>query len=72
MKAITIAGIALIVLGTVAFFYQGIPLSAERDTIDLGPIKATVKEEKHLPVPPALSIAAIGAGIVLVVLGARK
>jgi hypothetical protein len=72
MKAATIAGIVLIIVGVVAFIFQGIPVSAEKHKIDLGPIEASVTEEKHFPVPAALSIAAIAGGIVLVILGSKK
>ena len=72
MKTITIVGIVLIVAGILTFIFQGFPVSAEKDTFELGPIRATVREEKHFPIPTALSIAAIGGGIALVVLGSRK
>jgi hypothetical protein len=72
MKTITIVGIVLVIVGVIAIFFQGIPVSAEKDTVKLGPIEATVREEKRLPVPLGLSIAAIAGGLVLVVLGNRK
>lgn len=50
---------------------QGFPVSSKTDTIDLGPLQAAVRPEKHLPVPPIVSIAAVGAGLTLVVLGRK-
>jgi hypothetical protein len=72
MKAMIIVGVVLAVLGVVGLFFGGFPVSADKDTIKLGPIEATVREEKHFPLPPVVSMAALAGGIVLVILGTRK
>ena len=72
MKAFTIVGIVFLALGFVTLIFGNFPVSSHTDTIDLGPIKATVQREKHLPVPTVLSLAAIGARITLVLLAGRK
>jgi hypothetical protein len=41
IKPITLVGIALIVLGIVAFAYQGITYTSRETVIDIGPIHAT-------------------------------
>ena len=41
INPITLVGIALIVLGIVAFAYQGITYTSRETVIDIGPFKAT-------------------------------
>jgi hypothetical protein len=72
MKPITWAGIVLIALGVIALVYQGITYTTRETVIDLGPLKAQVEKEKTVPLPPILGVLAVAAGIVLVVVGARR
>ena len=65
-------GIALIILGVVAFAYQGITYTTQEKVLDIGPIKATVEEEKTIPLPPLVGGAALIGGIVLLLVGTRK
>jgi len=52
MKSTMIAGIVLIVIGTVSLIYQGLTYTDHKDVINLGPIKATDTHEKEIPIPP--------------------
>jgi len=72
MKVLTLVGIALIVLGIVAFTYQGITYTTREKVIDVGPLKATVEKEKTIPLPPILGGLSLAAGVVLLIAGARK
>lgn len=64
-------GILLIAFGIFALVAGGIGYT-DRDTIvDIGPIKAQVEERKTFPLSPIVGVASIGAGIALVVAGAR-
>lgn len=72
INPITIAGIALIVLGIVAFAYKGINYTSREKVIDVGPIHATADTQKTIPLSPLLGGLALVGGIVLVVVGARK
>jgi len=72
MKVLTLVGIALIVLGIVAFTYQGITYTTREKVIDVGPLKATVEKEKTIPLPPILGALSLAAGVVLLIVGARK
>jgi hypothetical protein len=65
-------GIALIILGVVAFAYQGITYTTQEKVLDIGPIKATVEKEKTIPLPPLVGGAALIGGIVLLLVGPRK
>jgi len=69
---ITLVGIALIVLGVVAFGYQGITYTSREKDIDIGPFQATAETEKTIPLSPLLGGLALVGGIVLVVVGAKK
>ena len=72
INPITLVGIALIVLGVVAFGYQGITYTSREKIIDIGPFQATADTEKTIPLPPLLGGLALVGGIVLVVVGAKK
>jgi hypothetical protein len=72
MKAYTLTGIILIVIGIVALAYQGITYTTREKVIDLGPIQMTAGKTKTLPLPPIVGGIAIVGGIVLLVVGSRK
>jgi len=72
MKALTIIGIVLIILGIVALAYQGITYTTREKVVDLGPLKASVEKEKTIPLPPVLGGLVIAAGVFLVWVGARR
>ena len=72
INPITLVGIALIVLGIVAFAYQGITYTSREKIIDIGPIQATADTKKTIPLPPVLGGLMLVGGIVLVVVGAKK
>jgi len=72
MKQITLVGIALIVLGIVAFAYQGITYTSREKIIDIGPIQATADTQKTIPLSPLFGGLVLAGGIVLVIVGARK
>jgi uncharacterized membrane protein len=72
INPITLVGIALIVLGIVAFAYQGITYTSREKIIDIGPLQATAETQKTIPLSPLLGGLALAGGIVLVVVGAKK
>lgn len=72
MKTTTILGIALIVLGLVAFAYQGITYTTRENVIDLGPLQATVDKKETIPLPPLVGGLALVGGIALLIVGIRK
>ena len=72
MKTATILGIALIMLGVVAFAYQGITYTTRGKVIDLGPLHATVDTKQTIPLPPLVGGMALIGGVALLVVGARR
>jgi hypothetical protein len=72
MKPISLAGIALIVLGLVALVYQGVTYTSRDTVIDIGPLHATAEREHTLPLSPLLGVVAVAGGVALLVAGTRK
>jgi uncharacterized membrane protein len=72
INPITLVGIALILLGIVAFAYQGITYTSREKVIDIGPFHATAETQKTIPLSPLLGGLALVGGIVLVVVGTKK
>ena len=65
-------GIILIVIGIVAFAYQGITYTTREKVVDIGPLQMTAEKTKTLPLPPIVGGIALVGGIVLLVMGNRK
>jgi hypothetical protein len=72
MKTYTLAGIILIVIGIVAFAYQGITYTTREKVVDLGPIQVSADKTKTIPLPPIVGGIALVGGIVLLVMGSKK
>lgn len=72
MKTPAIAGILLIILGVVAFAYQGFTYTTTEKAIDLGPIQVTAEKEHTFPLPPVVGGIAIVGGIFLLFTSGRK
>lgn len=72
MKAATIIGIILVVVGIVALVYQGITYTSEQTVLELGPLDVQAEESRTIPLPPILGVLALVGGVVLIVAGSRK
>lgn len=71
MKAATLVGILLIVLGIAGFAMGGISFTHEKKDVDLGPVHVSHKQKDTLPISPILSTIALIGGIALVFSGSR-
>lgn len=71
-KSIIHVGIALILLGIVAFTYQGGSDTSREKAADIGFVQARVDSMKTLLVSPLLGGIALVGGIVLVAVGIKK
>lgn len=66
-----LVGILLIVAGVVALALGGFSYTKREKAVDLGPIQVTTEQRKTVPLSPIVGLVAVGAGIVLVVAGAK-
>jgi hypothetical protein len=72
MKAATIIGILLIVLGIIGYATGGISFTHKKTDVDLGSVQISHKTQDTLPLSPVLSTISLVAGLGLVVVGARS
>ncbi len=72
MKRLPIVlGVILLVLGVIGLVHPTFNYNQQEEVAKIGPIKATVDEQKTAQIPPAVSITLLTVGIVLVVIGSR-
>jgi Flp pilus assembly protein CpaB len=70
-RLLIILGVILLVLGVVGLVHPNFTYHEQEEVAKIGPVKATVNEEKTLQIPVAVSIVLLVAGIGLVVFGPR-
>ncbi len=70
-RFVIVLGVILLVLGVIGLVHPNFNYHQQEEVAKLGPIKATVDEEKTAQIPAAVSITLLVAGIGLVVLGPR-
>ncbi len=71
-KPIIHAGIALILLGIVAFTYQGDEDTSREKSVNIVAIQAAVDAKRTLAMMPVLGAIVLVGGIVLVAVGVKK
>jgi len=69
MKAI---GLLLIVIGAIGVIWGGFSYIKDRDTAHIGPVDIVVESKDRVSIPPAVGLAALIAGGLLVVMSSRK
>jgi len=67
-----LAGIVLIILGVLAFIYQGITYQTTEKDAKLGPIEIQHQETHSIPFPPVVGAVFIVGGVAALALGARS
>lgn len=72
MKTSSTVGILLIILGIVAFAYQGFTYTTTEKAIDLGPIQVTAEKTHTFPLPPIVGGIALVGGILLLFTGGKR
>jgi hypothetical protein len=72
MKAATVVGILLIVLGIIGFAVGGISFTHQKKDVDVGPVQLSHKETNTMPISPILSTISLIAGVGLVAVGVRS
>jgi hypothetical protein len=71
MNVATLVGFVLLILGAIALAFEGISYTKRRETVQVGPIGATIEERETIPMSPVLGGVALVAGIALVVAGRK-
>ena len=66
-----VLGVILLVLGVIGLVHPSFNYNQQEEVAKIGPIKATVDEQKTAQIPLAISITLLTVGIVLVVIGSR-
>jgi multidrug transporter EmrE-like cation transporter len=72
MAPMKIAGIVLIVAGVLALAYGGFSFTKETHKAEIGPLKLSVAEKENVNIPQWAGIAAVVAGVVMLVVGKKK
>jgi len=72
MKTNTVLAIILIIVGIVAFAYQGITYTSREKVVDLGPVEVTSEKTTTFPLPPIVGGIALVGGILLLLVGNKK
>jgi hypothetical protein len=71
-KLLIIAGLVFFVLGIVGLVHPDFTYHKTEEVAHVGPVRATVNEEKVAQVPTAVSIVLLVAGLGLTVLGVKS
>lgn len=67
-----IAGILLIVAGTLGLIYGGFSYTREKHDVKLGPLQFSVAEKETVNVPVWAGAGAIAVGVILLVVGRKR
>ena len=71
-KLLVIAGLLLFILGIVGLVHPDFTYHKTEEVAHLGPMRATVNEEKEAHVPAAVSVILLVTGLGLTVLGVKR
>jgi uncharacterized membrane protein YhhN len=71
-KIFLIAGLLVSLVGIIGLLHPEFTYHKTEEVAHVGPVRATVNEEKTVTVPAAVSILVLVAGIGLIVLGVRS
>jgi len=72
MNTTKIAGIVLIVAGTLGLIYGGFSYTKEKHDVKLGPLEFSVVEKDTVNIPVWAGAGAIAIGVVLLLMGGKK
>ena len=72
MKAGTVIGIVLIILGIVGFAVGGVSFTHKKKDVDLGPLQISHDKTETVPISPILSTISLVAGVGLVAVGMKS
>ena len=70
-RFVLILGVLFLVLGVVGLVHPSFKYHQQEEVAKIGPVRATVNEEKSADIPPAVSIVLLISGLILVIVGPR-
>jgi hypothetical protein len=70
-RFVIVLRVLFLILGVIGLVHPSFNYHQQEEVAKIGPIKATVDEQKTAQIPPAASIALLVAGLALVLLGPR-
>lgn len=70
-RFVIILGVILLILGVTGLVHPSFSYHKQEEVAKIGPLKATVDEEKAVEVPAAVSIVMLVSGIALILVGPR-
>jgi uncharacterized membrane protein HdeD (DUF308 family) len=70
-RLVIVLGVLFLILGVVGLVHPAFNYHQQEEVAKIGPIKATVDEQKTAQIPVAVSVTLLVAGVVLVLLGPR-
>jgi uncharacterized membrane protein len=70
-RLLTALGILFVALGVLGLAHPNFAYHEKKQVAKLGPIQATLDEEKTAQIPIAASVAVVAAGLALVILAPR-
>ena len=72
MSPLKILGIVLVIAGGLGLAYGGFSFTKETHKAEIGPLKLSVAEKENVNIPQWAGIAAVVAGVVMLVVGKKK
>ncbi|MDX1674307.1 MAG: hypothetical protein R3314_05825 [Longimicrobiales bacterium] len=72
MRAASVIGIILIIIGTAGLIWGGFEFPRTREVAEVGPVEVQAETQEEISIPGWLAGLALGGGVVLVIVGSRK
>ena len=72
MRNLMSVGIVLVVLGIAGLIVQNVSFTENKKVVDFGPLQIRSQEQHNVPIPTIAGIAAIVAGLGLVIASRRQ
>jgi hypothetical protein len=72
MRNSMLIGVVLVVLGIAGLIVQNVKFTETKSVVDIGPLQVTSQEKHNVPIPTIAGIAAIVAGLGLVIASRRQ
>ena len=72
MRTLAFIGVLLIAFGIVALAFQSITYFTTERAVDIGPLQIDVQRPHTIVFHPIAGAVAVGAGLVLIIVGAKR